>query len=58
MWQDWTNGILGLVIVGVAFAGLTGVTLLWTLAAVGAVVAAVGFWGAMENTAGTTVKHA
>jgi hypothetical protein len=67
MWQDWTNGVLGLALVGVAFLGLsgstllTGSTLMWALAGGGAIVAIVGFWGAGESTTNTThllVKHA
>jgi len=63
MWQDWTNGVLGLALIVVAFLGLTGSTLLtgsalmWTLAVGGVVVAIVGFWGASEVTtrAGTKI---
>ena len=54
MWQDWTNGVLGLVLIVIAYLGLTGSTLLtgpafmWTLAVGGVVVAVIGFWGASE----------
>jgi hypothetical protein len=46
MWQDWVNGILGLVVLVVAFMGLTGSSLMWTLAVIGVIIAVVGFWGA------------
>jgi hypothetical protein len=46
MWQDWTNAVLGLAVIAVAFLGLTGSTLMWTLGILGAVIAIVGLWGA------------
>jgi hypothetical protein len=58
MWQDWINGVLGLVVIGIAFLGLTGSALMWTLVVVGAVIAVVGFWGAGVSTTSTTTKHA
>ncbi len=58
MWQNWTNGIVGLVIIGLAFMGLTGATLMWTLLAAGAVVAVAGFWGVSDTMTSTNVRHA
>lgn len=46
MWQDWTNAVLGLAVIGVAFMGLEATTLTWTLGILGALIAIVGFWGA------------
>ncbi len=46
MWQDWINGVLGVAVIVVAFLGLTGNALVWTLGVLGAVIAIVGFWGA------------
>lgn len=51
MWQQWINGILGLWVIALAFIGLTGTTLTWTLAITGIVVAALGFWGAISHNA-------
>ena len=50
MWQDWTNGVLGLCVIVAAFLGLTGTTLTWTLVVLGVVIAVVGFWGALNPT--------
>ncbi|MDE1925476.1 MAG: SPW repeat protein [Patescibacteria group bacterium] len=51
MWQDWVNGILGLWIIVVPFIGLTGASLVWTLAVTGIVIAVLGFWsGAQQST--------
>jgi len=50
MWQDWTNAILGLVIIGVAFLGLSGSASTWTLAIIGLLVAVIGFWGVSEQS--------
>jgi hypothetical protein len=49
MWQQWINGILGLFVLVLAFIGLSGTTLTWTLAITGAVVAILGFWGASAH---------
>lgn len=53
MWQDWINGVLGVAVIVVAFLDLTGNTLAWTLGALGAVIALIGFWGAGVYTNGT-----
>ncbi|MBI5003973.1 hypothetical protein HZC00_02675 [Candidatus Kaiserbacteria bacterium] len=49
MWQDWTNAILGLLIIGIAFLGLQGSQSTWTFAAIGLLVAVIGFWGVSEQ---------
>jgi hypothetical protein len=46
MWQDWLNGILGIWVIVIAFLGLTGSSLEWTLVVTGVVVAVLGFWAA------------
>jgi len=48
MWQDWANAILGLAVIGVAFMGLEATALTWTLGILGALIAVVGFWGAVS----------
>lgn len=46
MWTNWTNAVLGLIVLGVAlFAGLS-LTLAWTFGVLGALVALIGFIGA------------
>jgi hypothetical protein len=57
MWMDWINGLLGLGVIGVAFLGLTGATLGWTLGILGAVIAILGFWSANAGAV-PTVKTA
>jgi hypothetical protein len=53
MWQQWTNVILGLWVIAVPFLGFTGTALSWTLAITGILIAALGAWGALENTPDT-----
>lgn len=48
MWQDWTNAVLGLAVIAVAFMGLDSTTLTWTLGGLGAIIAIVGFWAAVS----------
>lgn len=45
MYRNWINGLLGLVVLGVAFVDLPTTTLVWTLGIVGAVIAINSFWG-------------
>ncbi|MDE2079208.1 MAG: hypothetical protein KGI73_02370 [Patescibacteria group bacterium] len=54
MWQEWTNAVLGLVVLVVAFLGLTGATLTWTLAIAGLAIIAISLSGAT----GVTTKNA
>lgn len=44
MWKQWINALLGLATIVVAFMGLTGSTLTWTLAIMGAVVLVLSLW--------------
>ncbi len=56
MWQDWTNAVLGLAVIAVAFMGLDAATLMWTLGILGAVIAIVGFWGAASLPESTSMR--
>ncbi|HUY62334.1 MAG TPA: hypothetical protein VMV50_00880 [Candidatus Paceibacterota bacterium] len=53
MWQDWTNGVLGLAVLVAAFMGLTGTATVWTFSILGALIAILGFWGAGGYSSGT-----
>ena len=55
MWQHWVNVVIGLAVIVVAFLGLTGATLMWTLIVAGALVAILGLWGAMSE--GSTMTN-
>ena len=44
MWQNWTNAVLGLVVVVISFLNVSGASL-WTLAVVGVVIVVLGVWG-------------
>lgn len=46
MWQNWFSGLLGLALIIIAFSGISGTTLVWTLAIMGGIIAIVGVWGA------------
>ena len=54
MWQQWVNAILGLITIAVAFMGLAGATMMWTLVVIGAVVAILGFWGAAVSSSSSS----
>ncbi len=58
MWQHWTNVILGLCVLGVAFLNLSGSTLVWTLGVLGALVAIVGFSGTLARSENPLASHA
>lgn len=47
MWQHWINALLGLWVVVIAFLGLGGTTLMWTLVITGVVIAVLALWGSM-----------
>jgi len=49
MVQHWINVVVGLAIIVVAFLGLAGATLMWTLIVAGAVVAILALWGALSD---------
>lgn len=59
MWQNYTNAVLGLVLIGLAIYNyaLLGTTLGWTVGIVGLVIVVVGFWGGVALPEGT-VRHA
>lgn len=46
MWQEYVNAVLGLAIIVVAFLGLTGATLSWTLGILGAAILVLALWSA------------
>ncbi len=48
MWQHWLNGILGLWVIVMALTGIQNMT---TVVVTGAVIAIVGFWGALQKSA-------
>jgi VIT1/CCC1 family predicted Fe2+/Mn2+ transporter len=59
MWQQWTNGILGLWIILLAFLNLSGTALVWTLAISGIAIAILGFWGgSLEQVEDRQHRHA
>lgn len=49
MWQQWTNAVLGLLVVAVPFLDLAAATFTWTLVVIGIAIAALGIWGAQET---------
>ena len=49
MWQQWINAILGVWLIVLAFLGLTGSALMWSIGITGLVVAILGVWGALGN---------
>jgi membrane-bound ClpP family serine protease len=44
MYKNWINGLLGLVILGVAFLELSATTATWILGIVGAIIVINSFW--------------
>ena len=50
MWQQWTNVILGLVVIAVPFLNMTSAAFTWTLVVAGLAIAALGLWGAQETS--------
>jgi hypothetical protein len=50
MWRNTLNGVLGLAIILIAFLGLSGPALMWTLAISGILIAIVGFSGSMYGS--------
>jgi hypothetical protein len=48
MWKQWVNALLGAATIAVPFLGLTGSTLAWTLAIMGAAVLVLSLWTAGE----------
>jgi membrane-bound ClpP family serine protease len=60
MWQDYVNALLGLCVLALAFLGLEGVTLSWTLGILGAAILVLGLWGALitSPSSGSEMRHA
>jgi len=50
MWRQWTNAVLGLVVLVVPFLGLTSTVFMWTLVTVGLAVTILAVWGASQET--------
>lgn len=48
-WKYWIDGLLGLAVIGVIFLDLSATTLTWSLGIIGGIIAAVSFWGALEE---------
>lgn len=57
MWQQWTNGVLGLWVMLVPFLGLSTNASLGTYLVTGLVIAILGFWGAGEHTSHDHARH-
>lgn len=49
MWQQWTNLILGIVLIAAPFIGLSTAVMTWTLVGIGIAIAALALWGAQET---------
>lgn len=61
MWQHWTNAVLGLVLIGMAFFGSADTTYAWAFGLLGAAIALVGSWGGsslQEPEGSGAVRHA
>ncbi len=56
MWQNWTNIVLGIALVGIAFVGLSEVTLVWTLSVIGIMIVTLELWEASLISEMTTKK--
>jgi hypothetical protein len=51
MWQNYTDAVLGLLVLILAFAGLAGSAQAWTFGILGAVILVLGLWGgAMDSS--------
>lgn len=58
MYKNWINGLLGLVVIALAFLNLSEVSLTWTLGVIGAIIAANSFWSlATEADRGGDSMH-
>ncbi|OGG49042.1 hypothetical protein A3G63_00630 [Candidatus Kaiserbacteria bacterium RIFCSPLOWO2_12_FULL_52_8] len=57
MWQNYVNALLGLAVIVVAFLGLEGVTLSWTLGILGAAVLILGLWSATRTSSITELEQ-
>ncbi len=57
MWQDYLNALLGLGVLVVAFLGLTGATLSWTLGILGLAILVLALWGAERVSTSSEFTH-
>jgi hypothetical protein len=57
MWQNYTNAVLGLVLIVVAFTSLAAASLVWTVGIIGAVIFALGLWGGSADSAVMHKRH-
>ncbi|NNM83721.1 hypothetical protein HKL94_00670 [Candidatus Parcubacteria bacterium] len=57
MWQDYVNAVLGLCVLVVAFLGLTGATLGWTLGILGAAILILALWSAGSVSSSSEFRH-
>ena len=57
MYLNWINGLLGLVIIGVAFLDLSATTLTWTLVVSGVLVATISFWNVVNDKTGSEYER-
>lgn len=57
MYQNWINGLLGLLIIAVAFVDLAATTQMWTLGIIGAIIAGINFWEMMVDSGNRNVNQ-
>jgi hypothetical protein len=57
MWQDYLNAILGLAVLVIAFVGLTGATLSWTLGILGLAILILGLWSASASSSSSDFER-
>lgn len=57
MMQTWISGVLGLVLIVVAFLDLSEIALAWTLVVLGAVIAVLSFWASASEDHKTHIHH-
>jgi hypothetical protein len=57
MVRDYVNAVLGIAVLVVAFLGLTGPALSWTLGILGLAILISGLVGAGTNSTSTTYEH-
>ena len=57
MWQNYTNAVLGLVLIVVAFTSLAAASLVWTVGIIGAVIFALGLWGGSADSSAMHKRH-
>ncbi len=57
MYRNWIHGILGLVVMGVAFVNLSTSALTWTLVVAGLIIAGDSFWRLVTDQGKDQVSH-